>query len=116
MHFGDSRPVLVGRSSTRRAVGCTLNRVLQCRDSASSACPYRAHPAAHVLFRSCNEGGASEGHPETRWTSGAGHDAAIYAPERRGDQVIGDRNGGDARCRGEIVEAAGTEGPKARIH
>ena len=48
------------------------------------------------------------------WTSGPGHDAAQRAPEpgggRRGDPVIGDRHRNEPSSRGEIAEAAGTEG------
>ena len=70
---------------------------------------------SHLAMRS-----ASEGHPGTGRTSGPGHDAAIHAPEpggaRCGDSVVGDRHRNEPRGRGEIVEAAGTEGPKAHIH
>jgi len=43
-----------------------------------------------------------------------GYDAALHAPQsgsaRCGDSVVGDRHRSEPRGRGEIVEAAGTEG------
>jgi hypothetical protein len=80
-------------------------------------------PGIHILRHSfCSHlamWGASKSHPGTRRTPGPGHDAALHAPEpggaRRSNQVIGDRDGYEPRGRGEIMEAAGTEGPKAHI-
>ena len=79
-----------------------------------------SHPAALVLFSPGDAWRASTGHSGTGRTPGPGHDAALHAPEpggaRRGDSVIGDGHRNEPRGRGEIVEAAGTEGPKAHIH
>ena len=78
------------------------------------------HLAAHVQFTPGDAWRACEGHSGTGRTPGPGHDAALHAPEpggaRRGDPVVGDRDRNEPRGRGEIVEAAGTEGPKAHIH
>src|SRR5688500_3424723 len=72
------------------------------------------HPAPHVLFAPGDAWRAGTRHPGAGRTPGPGDDAALHAPEsgraRRGDQAVGDRNGGGARRRGEIMEAAGTEG------
>jgi hypothetical protein len=81
-------------------------------------------PGLHILRHTfCSPGdawGASKSHPGTGRTPGPGDDAALHAPEpsgaRRGDPIVGDGNGNSPRGRGEIVEAAGTEGPKAHVH
>jgi hypothetical protein len=79
-----------------------------------------SHPGAHVLFAPGDAWRAGEGHPGTGRTPGPGHDTALHAPEpsgaRRGDSVVGDGHRRGPRGRGEIVEAAGTEGPKAHLH
>jgi hypothetical protein len=79
-----------------------------------------SHPSAPVLLSSGDAWRAGKGDPGARGTSGHRHDAAVHAPEscgaRCGDSVVGDRDRNEPRGRGEIVEAAGTEGPKAHIH
>lgn len=74
----------------------------------------------YVLFSSGDAWGASKSHSGTGRTPGPGHDATLHALEPRGDRcgdsAVGDEHRDEPHRRGEIVEAAGTEGPKAHIH
>ncbi len=45
----------------------------------------RACPATHVLFAPGDEGRASESDPRARWSCGPDDDAALHAPESRGN-------------------------------
>jgi len=80
----------------------------------------RSHPVAHVLFAPGDAWRAGKGDSGARRTSGLGHHSALHALEpgrdRCGDSVVGDGHRNESRGSGEIVEAAGTEGPKAHIH
>ena len=81
-------------------------------------------PGIHILRHTFCSHLAMRGAPARAIQELAGHQdlgtTALHAPEpgggRRSDSIVGDGHRHEPFGRGEIVEAAGTEGPKAHIH
>jgi integrase len=82
-------------------------------------------PGVHILRHTFCSHLAMRGAPARAIQELAGHQdlgttQRYMHPEpggaRRGDSIVGDGDRNSPRGRGEIVEAAGTEGPKAHFH
>jgi integrase len=100
-----------GKSVTQKVVQVAVRRA-------------NVRPGVHILRHTFCSHLAMRGAPARAIQELAGHQdlstTKLHAPEPGGDrcchQAAGDRNGGERGRRGEIAEAAGTEGPKAHIH
>jgi integrase len=105
-----------GKSVTQKVVQVAVRRTGRWANVRPGVHILRHTFCSHLAMR----GAAGESDSGARRTPGPLDHAALHSPEpgraRRGDQALGGRNGRDVRGRGEIVEAAGTEGPKAHFH